>query len=485
MLKIWFLLFLFKKIFSISGTDGEAYTNGDITEPLVNLYEICPCDKTAGVCDHGCCCDKDCIQYMIDNDYYEQYPECDPSSYASRNINSKLEYCYEYKKSLDDLYNPLVLAFKILKRGFCLYKDNSNNDDKDSNNDIDNNNNDNNQIDLNINIFEKVIGNDGNDNNIPFEKIKNQMAPIALPSGLCLFDSYPIKFYEDYEITCSYKTNNNNEFNGMFETENFTSYYVHNKYYYNTQKENGRDYYLKKIEIIYRENIPYKNLYYENDENQEDYKDLTYIVKFLNNNEDFTRSGNPGYIKGKPLLIGQKERSNGNNQLYKNGAVFPIYYEGQDYDINNQFFYNNYFDNKITFEDFIIYGYQQRLHNIIIQLFNNDNGITYIVGKHGNANVNYTNDWVEIGHNNVDGRIYLLTGKYRYVGAVNNPQIKIDSLNVDPVNYDQGSLYYFILKFYKKNIETKWWYAPGPGFFKLPRNVMYPFRIGTTQYSTS
>ena len=488
MIKIWFLLFLFKKIYSISGTEGERYnTNGDITEPLVNLYEICPCDKTAGVCDHGCCCDKDCIQYMIDNDYYEQYPECDPSSYASRNINSKLEYCYEYKKSLDDLYNPLVLAFKILKRGFCLYKDNSNNDDNDSNNDIDNNNNDNNQIDLNTDIFEKVIGNDGDDNNSPFEKIKNQMAPIALPSGLCLFDSYPIKFLEDYEVTCSYLQDQSETIFGNITNEfrNIERFLI-NQYNEVQNLNESVNCVIKKIEIIYYLNDgPRLFLYYEN-RNGEEFRDLTYIVKFLGSRNDYTKSGNPGYIKGKPLLIGQKERSNGNNQLYKNGAVFPIYYEGHNYDINNQFFYNNYFDNKITFEDFIIYGYQQRLHNIIIQLFKNDNGIiSYIVGKHGNANVNYTNDWVEIGHNNVDGRIYLLTGKYRYVGAVNNPQIKIDSLNVDPVNYDQGSLYYFILKFYKKNIETKWWYAPGPGFFKLPRNVMYPFRIGTTQYSTS
>ena len=30
----------------------------------------------------------------------------------------------------------------------------------------------------------------------------------------------------------------------------------------------------------------------------------------------------------------------------------------------------------------------------------------------------------------------------------------------------------------KENLEKNWWYAPGPRFIKLPRNVMYPFRIG-------
>ena len=496
MIKIWFLLFFFKKIYSISGTDGEAFPSGYNTEPIVNLYEICPCDKTAGVCDSGCYCDKDCIQYMMDNDYYEQYPDSDPSSYASRNLNSKLDYCYEYKKSLDDLYNPLVLAFKILKRGFCLYKDNSNNDDNDNNNDIDNN--DNNQMNLNNDVFEKVIGN-GVSENTHFEKIRNLLAPISLPSGLCLFNSYPIKFYEDYEVTCSYITGMHNEISDIFIRGVTANYYVHNKYYYD-ENQNQNQYYLKKVEIIYRENredSPFKNLYYENGNNEDEdgYRDLTYIVKFLNNDEDYTRSGNPGYIKGKPLLIGFKEKGdNGIYSLYRNDSVFPIYFdENFNYRSDVYFFYNNYFDNKITFEDFIIYGYQNQhnyyetITNIFNQEINNENNNIdyYIVGTHGNANVNYTKDWVKIEHNNVNKRIYLLTGIYRYVGAVNNPQIKIESLKVDPVDYNNGPLYYFILKFFKRNINTKWWYAPGPGFFKLPRNVMYPFRIGTTQYTTS
>ena len=34
-----------------------------------------------------------------------------------------------------------------------------------------------------------------------------------------------------------------------------------------------------------------------------------------------------------------------------------------------------------------------------------------------------------------------------------------------------------------KNVKTKWWEAPGPGFIRLPRNIMYPFRIGTSKYN--
>ena len=77
---------------------------------------------------------------MLDHNYYERYSECDPDSYLSRRTYSKLDYCDGYKKSIDDLYNPLVLAFKILKMGFCLYKtrEDENDDDNENEKEYDN-----------------------------------------------------------------------------------------------------------------------------------------------------------------------------------------------------------------------------------------------------------------------------------------------------------------------------------------------------------
>jgi len=34
--------------------------------------------------------------------------------------------------------------------------------------------------------------------------------PLTLPSGMCLFGSYSIKEYQDYEVTCTYIYDNNN-----------------------------------------------------------------------------------------------------------------------------------------------------------------------------------------------------------------------------------------------------------------------------------
>ena len=50
-------------------------------------------------------------------------------------------------------------------------------------------------------------------------------------------------------------------------------------------------------------------------------------------------------------------------------------------------------------------------------------------------------------------------------------------------NNNDNDILYFISKFEKLKIETEWWYAYGPGFIRLPKNIMYPFRVGTTRYS--
>ena len=121
------ILCLFHKINSISGTDSESYDGGYFTSTKNNV--LCPCDKTAGVCDIGCCCDTDCRDLMLSNDFFNKF-ECDESSFAEKNKYTKLDYCDDYKESVDDLYNPLVLAFKILKRGFCAVKKNENEEDE-------------------------------------------------------------------------------------------------------------------------------------------------------------------------------------------------------------------------------------------------------------------------------------------------------------------------------------------------------------------
>lgn len=467
--------------------------DGDPQYKIVNLIDTCPCNMNEGICDKACCCDMDCLTDMLDSIYYEKNKYCDPSSYISRRINSKLDYCDDYTKSLDDLYNPLVLAFKILKRGFCLYADHfkKNDDKKDQ---YDNNKNaimkDNGEKEKED--FTNVFPEDQHDLNIgdkPFEKMKFN-APIALPSGLCLFNSYPIKKYEDYEVICSYKHRQDNIDTSYFEN----NFQYNNRYWINNANKNSYDdrqtsadgaFLFKKIEIIYYDNVdkPIINHYYESVDTpipNTFYQDLTFVVKFLKDKNDYKKSGNPGYIKGKHLLILEK---NGNSYYkYTNDKVFPIDYV-EDSDIN-AIYYNDYFDNKITFEDLIIYGYKNQFcKNYIKNMFYTQEN--YYVGQLGNANAHLIKDWKEIAKHNNPNNPYLLTGLYQTIGTVNNAQIKINEYGPYHIsrNLVDHPYTYFISKFFKlKKIKTKWWYALPPGFFKLPRNTMYPFKVGTTNY---
>ena len=233
----------------------------------------------------------------------------------------------------------------------------------------------------------------------------------------------------------------------------------------------------------------FKNFYIANiNDDGDGYKDFTYIVKFLYNQTDYINSGSPGYIKGKPILIGEKLDTENIIKKYENDAVFPIDSDSisiQEKNDNVFIYYDNYFDNKITFEDLTIYGYKTEVNNKktgLASLFNRQ-AIKYRIGKYGNANISHNYDWLEMNPFDNINNPYLIIGEYKDIGAVNNTQFTIVNFQIngdktlDIVNYR-----YLIIKFLRQKTKRGWWYAPGPGFIKLPQNIMYPFRIGTTKY---
>ena len=477
-------IFLFVKIHTISGADNEEYSESSdsYAQTSLNLREVCPCDLTEGVCDYACCCDQDCLELMFDQGYYDSYPECDKSSSFSKNLDSKLDYCDGHIKSLDDLYNPLVLAFKILKKGFCLAKnvkpDDDLNDakktllDEEEENEEKGNYENYNTYNDNVKNFKLT--------EVPDFKCLNFNVPIALPSGMCLFGHYQIQKNQDYEVSCSYLTNNNNIEN-YYNDSSTQKFYIHDNYYDETPVTTPV---IKKIEILYFLDTNSTNIthYYINNANNDIAQDLTLVIRFLKNESDYPRSGNPGYIKGKPLLIKQQISS---SNLYKIYNILPIDNENCNDNLKDKtLYFDNYMDNILTFEDFIIYGYKYK------SCLFTDNFKGWNVGYYGNAYISKTDsDWItnDIGEPDNNKDISLLIGKYRYVGTVNNSQNYMYSINFDKLdNLDfSPNVKYFINKNEKpKKMKTKWWYAPGPGFIKLPQNIMYPFRIGTTHYST-
>jgi hypothetical protein len=374
----------------------------------------------------------------------------------------------------------LVLAFKILKRGFCLFKDNSKSkkeEEKNSQDEI-------NSEDDNINLNEY-----DNDNYIK--------VPIALPSGMCLFNSLPIKkFEQDYEVTCTYSNNlTYDNFARQIIDQNITiANDILNIYHVFSNTENVNK--LKKLEIFYlNEEKKYKINYYLEYKTDNDYQDLTFVIKNLKNEKDFHKSGNPGYIKGKPILIGQK----GEKKISKfiNDIVFPVtepykcVHENKNMTIDFFYYYDNYIDNKLTFEDLIFYKYTDTnlFNEIINDLKSNELNSKLYYGIFGNANLKYEKDWEKISIDIInENNNLLLLGVYMDYGLVNNTQFKIQEFEIKDrdIQRNSGNENYFIMKFlYKNDTKNEWWYSPGPGFvIRVPKNWMYPFQIGTTTYRT-
>ena len=479
--------FLFNEIYSIPGTEDEGFAPGE-ENIEIDLNNVCPCDKTEGVCDFGCCCDEDCLNFMLDQNYYSLFSECDSSSSFKMTKDSKLDYCDGHKKSVDDLYNPLTLAFKILKKGFCLVKkQNYNNDPGNpfipSENNVDNN------------LDDKIFGKNDNKNSPNFNPNVNDFekmnfnVPITLPSGICLFGYYQIMKLQDYEVTCSYNINSQRQIIEYYnDQDHLYNLNISNVFYYIYIDEIVEDKILNKIEIIYFDNSSYTINHYYVDNDHNNYQDLTFIVRFLKDETDYPKSGNPGYIKGNPILIRKKE---GNLENYSIYTILPIEKNNNcnDLNIGGFLYFDNYFDNKLTFEDFIIYGYRNTrcFKNIYDNRINNYRQETKF-GKFGSANIRYNKDWKEINYRNElsgnnDFNINLFYGSYKSVGTVNNTQLEIYEMDLYEQTINYENIFYFISKFEKLKIETEWWYANYPGFIKLPQNMMYPFRIGTTTYS--
>ena len=476
-ISFFYILLLIKKFSSLPDVEGFS-PEGAASQNFVNKERACPCDLTANVCDFGCCCDPDCAEFKEreGNYYYDTFfSQCDSKDSYDKRVYSKLDYCQKFEKSIDDLYNPLTLAFKILKRGLCLVKDNTKKSTEENDYDINKigtNNNNKEYITTEIQgtkTFDIADINEGD--------FMNFKAPITMPSGFCLFGAYKIRKNQNYEVTCTYPQDKNSTISDYYQIDtNINNYIINERGFYRTLGAED-PIYIKKVEIYYFGNTVRINRYFTT--NDMPNYDFTLVVKFYSNENDYHKSGNPGYIKGKPILINRNRR-----ELFRNDIVFPIEYDSYSAQ-TDPVYYDNYMDNKITFEDLIIYGYKDR--QFLTNFFITDSD--YYFGKYGNANISYNNDWKQINNPNVDNNDYrnlLFLGYYKDVGVVNNTQLELYELNIEKRNNDEFTkFYYFIHKLLKeKNSETKWWYAPGPGLIKFPRNIMYPFRVGTTNYQT-
>ena len=185
--------------------------------------------------------------------------------------------------------------------------------------------------------------------------------------------------------------------------------------------------------------------------------------------------------------------------------------------MNFSLYYDELFDNIIRYQDRTSWGCSDKfIHEDLKKfclnqdwkkklIYQNLDNITHI-GKFGNVERHLILDWIKINkldlnsytsswddfYNrcSIPGRINLNI-LYATYGLVNNTQIGIfkASLNIEniywwskyPDNSTIQDYYTYInVNFYRIPQSMVWWFAPGPGLMKLPRNIMYPFRIGTS-----
>ena len=290
---------------------------------------------------------------------------------------------------------------------------------------------------------------------------------------------------------------------------------------------------IKKIEMIYyvtKTNTQYSlspskvNIYYLSSLEMEGnlYVDVTFDVSFRNEIEYVQRSGNPGYLPSHDILTGKNTTIKINNtqqksfvEIHKTKKIFGIQSDGTCFidDKDNQYYYDDNLDNSLTFENSILFGckikkdlsvkQENKALSIYKMLYNLDENFRF--SKNGNPNakeknflpfanfggtINLNKDKIANDENN--NYIPTLNFLYTENGATNNTQNAIIAFRADDSTFIKQKQYsdnlipkYIKINFFKHQLKKKWWYAPGPGFIKLPRNVMYPFRIGTTTYKTS
>ena len=463
--------------------------------------ENCPCDLTYNTCDRNCECDEKCntIDHGTDNyDIYNEYKK--PGNHIfEKKYQKLLPMCSDLDKSpITDLYSPLTIGYQILKKGLCLfnkdavkYDDDLNYDDSideiieklDLDNDIDDSDSLNNEQSKNFSDINTSF--DIYDNlNITF--------PIMLPDGSCLKNNSYIKFLQDKKVICNDNINKDEIENLEENFDNVNVYSISEDNTYLDDSSEGDI--IKKISFEFYVNsdkniIDESNLtliYKKKKKNDSKYIEesgVIYEVKFYSNNigkkKIKTFSGNPGYIKGNPLLtkfIANRVFSgvNLNGKCVEKNTNKKIIYE------------DDIIENTFTFEDNIIYGcyLNGNADNKNLVIYEN------IINEHDNyyfqlGNSRKEKKKISYSYSQINDNLNILSLDvlYEAIGAKYNRQNQLLYIKNygDKTLVDNKKSRYIKVNAFKVKSETKWWYAPG-WKITFPKNIMYPFRIGTTSY---
>ena len=497
------LLFIPERITFTGITESE-----NENEESVN----CPCDLTFNTCDRNCECDTDCqgtSEYSLPG-----------SNVPSSKYEYLLPICQKKNEyQITDLYSPLTIGYQILKKGLCLFKKDKD-DDKESESD-------NFTEDKTENDFFQDERRNCDDENYRVYCNMGLFFPIMLPDGSCQNNVNYIRYLQDKKVICfdsgnvvkrylnDQFNNNTNEINIFRRTCNYANFNDCSDWSQQTINYN-----LDNLDIIAKILIEFyvNRIEYENGTiNFEQKVNVTFFNHSINNNEEanifevkfyhnlyeqshtniITKSGNPGYNKGNPILFFS------NNRIVSGENSLHTLFSGVDFNGNcdqNFQYEDDIIDNTFTFEDNILYGCY--LGDGVssendISFYNNIIFSENSYCKYGNGdfcnNRNEHNEFERIYNNEIDRcrdnsdryffySINILYGAY---GTKNNTQNKLLGVQNERhycSNFAKDIPAYIKVNSFKVNLDTKWWHAPGPGLIRWKKNIMYPFRIGTTTY---
>jgi beta-N-acetylhexosaminidase len=143
-------------------------------------------------------------------------------------------------------------------------------------------------------------------------------------------------------------------------------------------------------------------------------------------------------------------------------------------------------DNSLTFQDTIITSINNQEQQQLEEIF----AVKY--SKIMNPSVKDLENWknekpeefTSLCSNN-DGFTNTVVFNFWYtkLGAVNNAQKVL--LGLEPCKHGSSSAKYLFINFLKKENSKDYWNAPGPRVSTDAKNIMYPFKIGSSNYKSS
>lgn len=316
--------------------------------------------------------------------------------------------------------------------------------------------------------------------------------PIVLPDGTCSSSSlYPVKFLKNEFISCSIHNSK------LYNYLNDFLHEIDEGISVNDKEE------IKKIELKFivnntnKSDIKYK---YSLEKKKGDigpsqYQrisiEVIWVNQFDNNREDkiFYRTGNFGYQKGMPLVIGTGNSNNNEVSKIQNSKFLLKGVNPSGECDNTKIYYDKYIGNDLSFEDSILFGCKTggNCNDLFNEIVKFDEGKEYFVSKVANPQ-NYSFAWNNLKsdeklNQGTNDKLLILNFLYGWTGDKINAQGVLIKSKLKSQSLNTNDQCYLKINFFEKKQEYKGKYKPGPAVRKMPRNIMYPFKIGSTKYS--